>query len=59
MGIDQLFVLTGNDVLNILDILYGKLIAGRGNRAMTVLFLVEHSQFLLLVGHENDLIIDG
>ena len=59
VGIDQLFVLTGNDVLNILDILYGKLIAGRGNRAMTVLFLVEHSQFLLLVGHENDLIIDG
>ena len=59
MGIDQLLVLAGYDVLNILDILYGKLVAGRGDRAMTILFLVEHSQLLLLIGHEDNLIIDG
>jgi hypothetical protein len=59
VGIDQLFVLAGYDVLNILDILYGKLVAGRGDRAMTVLFLVEHSQLFLLVRHEDDLVIDG
>ena len=59
MGIDKLLILTGNDILYLLDILNGEGIAGRGDRAMTVLFLVEHGQLMLLVGHEDDLIIDG
>ena len=59
MGIHKLFVLTGNNVLYLLDVFNGKGIAGRGDGAVAVLFLVEHGQFMLLVGHEDDLIIDG
>ena len=58
-GIDKLLILTGDDILYLLDILNGEGIAGRGDRAVAVLFLVEHGQLMLLVGHEDDLVIDG
>ena len=59
MGIDELLVLTGDDVLYLLDVLDGEGIAGGGNRAVAVLLFVEHGQLMLLVGHEDDLVIDG
>ena len=59
VGIYQLFVLSGNNILNFLDVLDSQLIAWAWDRAVTILFLIEQSQFLFLVRHEDDLIIDS
>ena len=58
MGIDQLLVLAGDDVLHLPDVLHGNLVAGVGHGGMAVFLLVEHRQLALLVGHEEHLIVD-
>ena len=58
MGIDKLLALSGNDLLHLLNILNSHLVRWVGDRGMTVLLLIEHSQLSLLVGKENNLIID-
>ena len=59
VGIYQLFVLSGNNILNFLDVFDSQLIAWAWDRAVAILFLIEQTQFLFLVRHEDDLIIDS
>ena len=58
VGIDQLLVLAGDDVLHLLDVLHGNLVAGIGHGGMAVFLLVERRQLALLVGHEEHLVVD-
>ena len=41
MGIDELLALTGDDILNILNVLDGKEVAGIRHRGMTVTLLIQ------------------
>ena len=58
MGIDELLVLTGNHVLNLLDVLDGNEIAGTRHTGMTVLLGLQLRELLLLVGDIDHLIED-
>jgi hypothetical protein len=57
MGIDQLLVLSGNNILYLLDVLHSNQIAWVGHTGMTVLLLVKQGKLMLLVGYEEHLVI--
>ena len=58
MCIYQLLALTGDDFLYTLDVLDSHLVVRIGNARVAVLLFVEQRQLTLLVGQEDDLVID-
>ena len=54
--IDELFVLTSNNVLYLLDVFHGNQVAWIRHTGMAVLLLVKQRKFSLLVWHEEHLI---
>ena len=54
----QLLALTGDDFLHTLDVLDRHLVVRIGNARVAVLLFVEQRQLTLLVGQEDDLVID-
>ncbi len=58
MGIDKLTVLTGHDLLRLLDVLGGNHIGGVGHGTVLVLLLLQVVLLLLLVGDEQNLVVD-
>ena len=58
MAVHEHLALPGNYLLHTLDVLHGHLVAGIGDTCVTVLLFVKRRQFPLLVGQEDDLVID-
>ena len=58
MAVDELLALPGDDVLDVLDVLYGHLVGRTRDAAVTVALLLERSHLLLLTRHEDHLVVD-
>ena len=58
MAIDQLLVLSCDELFYLLDVLHSNLVAGIGQRGMTVLLLGQLAHLLLLAWQEDDLVED-
>ena len=60
MGVDELFVLLGDIVKDVVDVLDDNLVGGVGNGGVAVAFLLQTAELGTLMGKEDNLIVyDG